>query len=148
MQSLFQLHKRHVCLPVVLHRFPQHARQMWMVAHSFVRLLRLPETISELPTPLPRTLHCHYTGITDCHKLTVNFHGLYAFCPENRKRTGRHCSPDAGQACFVCTSEKACHLVGGRMFERITQSHSTVSITFTEIHQGTLPSDIPSYINA
>jgi hypothetical protein len=40
-------------------------------------------TLSEFLTPFPHVLHCHYTGTTDWLKLTLDFHELDVFHPED-----------------------------------------------------------------
>jgi hypothetical protein len=54
----------------------------WSHTPSFVRYAY--PNISDFPTQLPHMLHCHYTGTTHCHKITVTFHGLDAFAHKKR----------------------------------------------------------------
>jgi hypothetical protein len=119
-----------------------------MVAHSFVHPLRLADHLRN-PDTTPAHLDCHYSGTMDCHKITVDFHGLDVFCPEKKTsyrchfilcpliQYGRNCSFGAVQAFFVYVSEQACHLVAGTKYERTIESQSAVSIIFTGIKQGT-----------
>jgi hypothetical protein len=108
---------------------PERAWPMWTVAHSSVHALRLPYQL-QIPDTLPYMLHRITPGqqtVTSSRWISTGWmhlaqkkHLLIALflCPP--VQYSHQCSRDAGQPCFVCAREQACHLVAGRTYERTT----------------------------
>jgi hypothetical protein len=131
----------HVCFPTLLHWCPQHARRMWMVAHSFVRPLRLHDHFR-----IPNTISAHVAlRLHRGYRLSQDQGGFpRAGCLLPRKeritnRTSSFVHSFSTVATVHLTLRKGVLSTLVNKFaswyqeERKTESHNAVSSAFTEI---------------